>query len=178
MNPESHIMTMAHAEVRNYVIPGLSSFLIGGEQHGKVRLFQCSRHHHESIIPHSHRFDFACPVLEGAVRNVLWKIDKRGDQYEVSRLWKDGEGPGRNYHRRSDVEREYGVYFSFEKTYKPGEWYSMAASEIHSIYFSAGARVLFFEGPELREFSEYLEPVVGGRTVPTFEVKNWMFERT
>ena len=74
---------------------------------------------------------------------------------------------------RAGVER----FIYQDTTYSAGECYSMTAQEIHSIHFSRGARVLFFEGPSKRNDSVILEPFVDGEIVETFEVKPWMFKR-
>src|SRR5688572_7069582 len=85
------LLKMAHSPIRNYAIPGLTSSLIGAPSPaGTVRLFQNSRDHQEPIVPHSHRFDFMCWVLAGAVRNRVWRramsYDKNADFYRSSRL--------------------------------------------------------------------------------------------
>ena len=73
------LKAMANSRLGNYAgIPGLSSSLLGGPKHGRVRLFDCSRAHEESIVPHSHRFDVLCLVLRGAVENHLWHGLKTG----------------------------------------------------------------------------------------------------
>lgn len=54
----------------------------------------------------------------------------------------------------------------------------MLASEVHSIHFSRGAQVLFFEGPTVADTSIILEPNVDGETIPTFRVEPWMFKRS
>lgn len=62
--------------------------------------------------------------------------------------------------------------------YVHGDFYSMKASEIHSITFSRDALVLFFEGPEKATETLILEPFVDGQTVPTFQVQPWMYAPT
>lgn len=51
----------------------------------------------------------------------------------------------------------------------------MKAEEIHSITFSRGASVLFFEGPRKTDTSTVLEPVVDGETIPLFRTEPWMY---
>ena len=164
---------MRNSRIDNYAIPGLSSSLIGGEGFGKVRLFECSRDHQEQITPHSHRFDFVALVLRGDVRNIVWTPHTNGDCFRVSTLTYGGE-PG-NYTVNSD--RAHCNMIPCTSSYKEGEWYSMKAEEIHSIQFDKGAAVLFFEGPEISDWSLILEPVVDGLVIPTFKREPWMFIR-
>jgi len=166
------IQPLVNSPVKNYVIPGLTSSLVGGVGNGTVRLFTCERTHEEPICPHSHRFSFTCFVLAGAVRNRIWRRAYSGDQYEALRLIKTGQFGA---YEKSIGER--GRYAFNELSYGPGEMYSMKHDEIHSIYFSAGASVLFFEGPEVQNESLVLQPVVDGETVPTFRVESWMFQK-
>lgn len=166
---------MKHSPVRNYAIPGLTSWLIGAPTaQGCVRLFECSREHHEQITPHSHRFDFECHVLAGHVRNIIWTpvTEEKGDRFaETSLLYQGGIG---------HYETKLCGIDSYEGSaylHKAGTSYSMKADEIHSIYFSRGAKVLFFEGPKIADSSIILEPYVDGEIVPTFKVEPWMFKR-
>lgn len=168
------LQTMKHSPITNYGgIPGLTSWLIGGmNEHGIVRLMECSRNHHEPIIPHSHRFDFECLVLAGEVRNVIWTRNVLADHFQESTLIYGGE-PGLYSRLAGDVN---GWYFE-SQTYSAGERYSMTANQIHSIYFTRNTSVLFFEGPQVTEESMILEPNIGGVTVPTFKVEPWAFKR-
>jgi hypothetical protein len=165
------LMRMRHSPVRNYAIPGLTSWLIGEPSpRGTVRMFECSREHVEPISPHSHRFDFQSWVLRGTVRNRIWRSDTSADLYRQVRLKYDGD-IGRYIHEPGSVSR-----WGFEDhVYNEGECYSMKYYQVHSIYFSRGAVVLFFEGPQVTEQSIALEPVVDGVAVPTFKVEPWMF---
>ncbi len=54
------VLGMANNPIRHYIAPGLTSSLVGGGGHGKVRLFQADRETREWVTPHSHRFDFTC----------------------------------------------------------------------------------------------------------------------
>lgn len=68
--------SMAHSGIHNYVVPGVSSYLIGGTPQGGegcVRLFHCERDQQEAVTPHSHRFNFHCVVLKGQVINRVWR---------------------------------------------------------------------------------------------------------
>lgn len=179
MTPElvSFIEQMKHSPAHNYVIPGLTSWLIGmpSKEHGCIRMFTMSRTHEEPIIPHSHRFDFRCLVLRGVVHNHIWSRQPRhlgGDQYEVSNVTYEGV---LGKHQRSVAERAF--FARDAKTYKTGEEYAMRAEQFHSIYFERGTSVLFFEGPNRLELSQVLEPVVDDEAIPLFKTEKWMFRR-
>lgn len=167
------IESMLHSGLDNYAIPGLTSYMVGGPEHGRVRLFECSRQHQEAITPHSHRFDFSCLVLSGFVRNVHWveTQDEDADEFQLSTLTYDGE-PG-EYTSCTERVAKFHPLISVHRT---GEWYSMNAEEIHSIFFDRGTKVLFFEGPTKSDTSLILEPFVNGLHVQTFDVANWMFQ--
>jgi hypothetical protein len=174
---------LKHSPIKNYAIPGLTSWMIGEVNglDGCVRLFECSRTHVEQIIPHSHRFDFKCQVLEGEVINRYW-INKnksvnelradRYDPYQASELIYSGN-PG----EYTKSVSESGEWRFYEKRYTPGQVYSMTADEVHSIIFSKGAKVLFEEGPTVSDRSIVLEPIVDGEVIPTFKVESWMFKK-
>lgn len=171
------LQRMKHSTIQNYGgIPGLSSSLLAGiSEHGVVRLMECSREHQEPIIPHSHRFGFHCMVLEGEVRNVIWKREHGwgADQYITSILKYTG-APGRY---EKIVGTEPHGWACVSRVYVAGQEYSMSANEVHSIFFSKGAVVLFFEGPNESESSILLEPFVNGERVPTFKIEPWMFKK-
>lgn len=172
-----HLKMMANSGLVNYAgIPGISSHLIGGPKHGKVRLFQNSREQRTEITPHSHRFDLLCLVLRGEVVNQLWKQAPddchRADKYVASLMLYEG-GPGELV--RTETLPAY-AYACTEELYECGQFYSMRAHEIHSIRFSRDAVVLFFEGPEVTAETMILEPFVEGRRVPTFHVAPWMYQ--
>lgn len=170
---------MMHSRVRNYATPGLTSSLIGGEGHGKVRLFLSDRDTREWITPHSHRFDFTCLVLRGSVENILFK---RATYYGY---------PGSNLYMTATVRPQNGGLGGYEiarggmaepwteeaSTYKEGDTYSMTSRQIHSIRFSRDAIVLFLEGPEVVDTSVVLEPYSNDELVPTFATAPWMFKR-
>lgn len=169
------IKSMARGHVRDYVIPGLTSSLVGGEGKGMVRLFTQERHHEEPITPHSHRFDFQCLVLEGKVTNRIWyeASGPNADPYQMTTL--EHHGSFGDQTRKGATEQAFWQCTS--RDYKKGEIYSMRAEEIHSIFFGKGAVVLFFEGPNKSDTSCVLEPVSNGRVIPTFKVEPWMFKK-
>ena len=172
------LLKMAHSPVRNYVVPGLTSSLIGQSgPNGTVRLFQSERDQIESIAPHSHRFGFQCWVLRGMVRNWVWEQsyadhDPTCDEFMRSTL--EWQGRIGQYVKR---EQSAGRWRYRERSYQAGQCYAMTAEEIHSIYFSRGAIVLFLEGPTERNWSDVLEPYVDREVIPTMEVRPWMFKR-
>lgn len=170
------VWTMAHSRISNYIIPGLDSYLIGGlGRAGVVRMFHCTRNHHEVIIPHSHRFDFTCLVLNKQVVNEVWtrRVESTddGDVYMATTMGFDKMG---GYVRGGSEKGCWSPTFS---TYRMGETYEMKSAHVHSIRFMKGSQVLFFEGPKVSDTSVILEPVVGGHHVETFKVEPWMFIR-
>lgn len=169
------IHKMKHSPAHNYVIPGLTSWLIGTPhpRMGCVRLFTMSRMHEESIIPHSHRFDFTCRVIKGRVRNRQWFITDthQGDPYQVSDVTYEGV---LGKHQQTALRVNYYTYD--ERSHTAGQEYSMKAEEFHSIFFDKGTEVLFFEGPNRLEKSQILEPIAQGNVVPLFKTENWMFQ--
>ncbi|MCY1166567.1 hypothetical protein D9M73_65090 [compost metagenome] len=169
---------MCHSPVRNYVIPGLTSYLIGQpSETGTLRFFHNARDHQEAITPHSHRFDFQCLVLKGEVQNRVWtrlpiESMQRGDSYMVSELrYRNGIGKYRK------TEQGHSRWAYADSHYGAGDWYSMSADQVHSINFGAGTEVLFFEGPTVSDWSVVLEPYVDGETIPTMKVEPWMFRK-
>lgn len=167
------ILSMRSKSLKNYIIPGLTSSLIGGEQAGCVRLFECGREHEETITPHSHRFDFRALVLRGTVTNHIWesKILSNGDPYQCTRLIYLG-APGQYEKEPIEVSR----WTKSSIKYSAGHWYGMTHDQVHSIQFSRNAIVLFFEGPEVARESVILEPWVDGETIPTLRTEPWMFQ--
>jgi hypothetical protein len=172
---------MAHSPVHQYVVPGLTSSLVGGPGHGTVRLFESDRDTREWVTPHSHRFDFACLVLAGEVENLVYtrSIDPGGgsNAFAVGTC-RPLYGSVRGLGEYEIVHGTTGQQFiEGSNTYVAGDVYAMKHDEIHSIRFSKGAKVLFFEGPEVAQESVFLEPFSNGKTIPTFKVEPWMFER-
>ena len=133
-----------------------------------MRLFECTHSNPVPITPHSHRFDFTCVVLEGTVHNLVWQESDRGSLYELA----EQIGKLGNYEL---LPMKQANYACVEHIYHKGDVYSMRSEEIHSIFFSKGAKVLFIEGPERSEKSLVLQPVVNGRVIPTLKTEDWMF---
>lgn len=171
------LLAMAHSPLRNYIIPGLTSSLIGNPSlAGTIRLFESEREHQETVVPHSHRFDFQCWVLAGAVTNRIWTKgwdgDREADWYAATELRYAG-APGE--YARGEVFDARWTYR--DTTYAANDWYRMKADAVHSIRFGRGAKVLFFEGPTISETSIILEPMVDGRVIETMKIEPWMFKR-
>lgn len=168
---------MRHSPAHNYVIPGLTSWLIGAPHptHGCVRMFTMDRVHEENIIPHSHRFDFRCVVLEGKVVNHLWEetTEVLGDPYQISDVSYEGI---LGKHRQTPIRN--GWFRRVSATYDRGTEYGMLAEQFHSIQFAKGTTVLFFEGPNRLDLSQVLEPISQGEVVPLFRTEPWMFKRS
>ena len=174
----TELLAMAHSPIRNYIVPDLTSSLIGETgKNGCVRLFESRRNQQQSITPHSHRFDFQCIVLAGEVTNRVFRkdfdynSDSNSDLYCESTLNYNGKVGS---HKRS-AKKEVGRYVYEDTWYGEGECYSMTHKQIHSIKFSKGTKVLFFEGKTRANQSVILEPVVEGEIIPTYKVEDWMF---
>ena len=172
-----HLELMSHSHVQNYVIPGLKSSLIGAptDCNGLVRMFSIDRVQHENISPHSHRYDFTCLVLAGHVDNTIWEEvsdSTIGDEYVVIINKYKGE-----IGKYETLFGRTANYITRTVRYFPGDIYSMTHTQIHSIVFSKGARVLFFEGPPLATTSVMLEPCVDNERVLTGRIQDWMFQK-
>lgn len=170
---------MKHSPVYNYATAGLTSSLIGGADHGKVRLFMSDRDTREWVTPHSHRFNFTCLVLAGSVENILFTrasyLNQPGANAYVMGTVRPSNGGLGGYELSRGSTPE--AWIEESATYGVKDTYSMTSKQIHSIRFSRGAIVLFLEGPELVDNSMILEPWSNDRVVPTFESRSWMFER-
>lgn len=127
------VMKMAHSPVKNYAIPGLTSWLISEKESGTIRMFHMERDHIECIVPHSHRFDFHCIVLEGEVENILYHCQDNfpddADLYVQTISMYNGEiGSYTNsIHKHPLACKMQRVQ------YGEGDQYSMKSNEIHSI---------------------------------------------
>lgn len=159
--------------LNNYVIAGLTSTLL---TNGKFRLFECERAHYDFITPHSHRYDLTSVVLQGEVTNTIFKpvldFESGGDEFVVSDLtFNDKFGSYEKVLRNSPQK-----FKATDKKYSAGHVYYMEFSDIHTIRFSKGAKVLVIEGPEVSNTSVCLEPRVNGEHIPTFETKPYMFK--
>lgn len=127
-----HLRQMAHSPLHNYVIPGLTSWLIGQPgPNGAVRMLECSRQHTEVVTPHSHRFDFRCVVLKGKVRQHLWAPNDDGDLYaEIEQKYMGTPG---TYTTQEIGRRRWKRLY---RDYLAGDEYGMSAEEVHHIDFN------------------------------------------
>lgn len=176
------LLAMKHSPIHNYVIPGLTSWLLAEPtMEGVLRLFECTREHEEAITPHSHRFDLTCHVLEGTVRNILWhtrdlsegQAGEREDLFTETTMGYDG-----NIGEYAELSSKIVAARRVETWYGPGDTYSMASHEIHSIRFSKGAKVVLIEGPVRSLTNVVLEPYeLGFGRLKTMRTEPWMFRR-
>lgn len=171
------LIGMSVSKISNYVIPGLESYLLAKHESGScVRLFVSTRGHQESIVPHSHRFDFQCIVLEGSVTNIIWTRclpDLRNSDEFMVTTHKYMNTPGLYEQQESFTSN----FVCSATTHVAGENYGMSHDQIHSIRFSRGAAVLFFEGPPVSDSNVVLEPLVDGVRIPTGTTQPWMFRK-
>jgi hypothetical protein len=166
---------LAHSPVTNYVVPGLTSYLIGSpSEHGCVRMFHSEREHQECLTPHSHRFDLQSWVIQGSVTNIIWTPttdeDPNADLYKTTVLNYKGD-----IGQYTPSEGGVNKWKAFAKRYSEGDCYQMNAEEVHSIRFSRGAIVVIFEGAQVSDSSIIIQPYVNDKLVPTFKVEDWMF---
>lgn len=180
METPSHIKSILYMKrnpLQNYIVPGLTSWLLADlKEKGMIRLFEMERHQEMAIAPHSHRFDFDCIVLAGSVVNTLWRPSyniKNGDEFQITSLEYMGQ-PGQYKETRGGIMN----YTPLVQEHKEGDKYGMRFDEIHSIKFSRGAKVLFFEGPSKTTHTTLLDPYVNGQRVPQSAIQPWMFHKT
>lgn len=179
------LKAMKHSSVLNYALPGLTSYLIGGGKHGLVRIFESDRNIEEMITPHSHRYDFCAYVISGRVENYTYVRaqsraaynDPLANPYWVSFLQTKAAKGEEIIPGEYDHEEGYGpVSFIVDRQiYTEGCWYTVHHSDIHSIYFAKGTKVLVLEGPDVTNRTTILEPYANGGRVPNFHVAPWMF---
>lgn len=173
------LRSMKHSPIHNYVVPGVTSWLIGGQSpFGILRMLVCERHQVEAVAPHSHRFDSSCTVLSGTVRQRIWTPTGThdGDFYAAKTIHLAVVDTPGKYLSKQDAESDVRRWDFVDKVYEAGESYEMPASQVHSIYFSRGTEVLFLQGPDLSNSSIVLEPFVNGKVVKTFIVEPWQFK--
>lgn len=174
------IEPMLTSRLRNYIVPGLTSELVGdGDRCGKVRLFTATRAATDFITPHSHRFHFTALVLAGLVKNTLFQGDgasAASEEWCASTITRvcGANGIEKFEHNRS---ADPVPWVRETAAYGPGQAYRMMDYEIHSVQFARGTKVLLFEGPPTTTRSVMLEPWCDGAVVPTFKVEPWMFLR-
>jgi len=171
-----NLINNSQSVLKNYIVPGLESRLLGGN----MRLFVNTREQFHHIAPHSHRFDFSCVVLQGHVINMIFKecppstcepVTAVADLFSVSVSRYKGS-PGNYEH--SFARKSF--WTNYKNKHVAGDVYMMSHDQVHSIIFSRDAVVLFIEGEEVCDSSLVLEPSDGGY-INTFKVEPWMFMR-
>ena len=172
-NLRRSLETKKHSPLRNYIVPGLTSWIISKNcTDGLVRMFEMEREQMEFIAPHSHRYNFRCHVLEGKVWNrKFYKFDGGDTWAEWIHAYQGTPG-------QYDVQSSGTYSYTYEeREYRAGDDYSMEAKEIHSIRFAKYTKVLFWERESDRSHSVLLTPHVNEvGTVPFPTPEPWMFK--
>jgi hypothetical protein len=169
-----YLLSVAHSPIYNYVVPGITSWLITNPSpNGCVRLLHSSRDQYSYVTPHSHRFNFTAIVLKGEMENILFQLslETNSDSYYSSTLFYGGK-PG-EYEKSSHNVEDYST---ISTTYKELESYEMQSNQIHSVYFARDTYVLITEGPQVTKATTILEPVVNGKVIPLFKIEPWMYK--
>lgn len=174
------VKAMRSNRLKNYIVPGLHSSLIGAaSDYGKVRLFEAERYTRDTVTPHSHRFGFTCLVLHGAVENTIYETAIAPYSAEMWIRSTVTQVCGKNgLQEFKHVREEEPRFFKATSTvYRAGDTYRLRHTDIHSIVFEKDTKVLFFEEPSVQDWDWMLEPFVEGKLVPTFKTEPWMFEK-
>ena len=182
MKTDQVLKQMVTRSIDNYISPGLISHLVAvSEKGGMVRMFENTREQMVSVTPHSHRFDLTCIVLEGEVRNTIFNtvrhqrnghIAEGAEAFVVKDISYCG-GVG----KYREVGQDKYFHTSLSRVYKQGDIYSMTYDQIHSIWFSKGAKVLIIEGVDRTNTTKVLLPIdKNGVVIDTMKVEDWMFK--
>lgn len=186
--PLAFLIQRKHSPIHNYIIPGLSSWLIDEPEEGvKLRMFIATRHPQEVIAPHNHRYDHRARVLIGEVVNTIWIPDGNlGDEFEKEILRYSSQT---GIYVRSVGERSkwrptahvYGATQLPQRAYDRGgndyREYNLSAEAVHSIKFKRNTILLLEEQPDKVNESFLLNPVELGRTCNIGATQPWMFQR-
>lgn len=178
----STVLAMAHSPMFNYIVPGLTSWLVGGHPsdtgRGCTRLFTCDSNNLVWPTPHSHRFNFEATVLQGEVINRIYVPTDRFERSQTERYQSHLLPYLGNVGKYGEpVENGEGWYTHEDMTYTEDDTYYMRAAEIHSIHFARGTAVLMMEEPSLADQSEYIIPTDGVGFIDTMKSEPWMFQR-
>lgn len=175
------LLKLKHSPIKNYVVPGLTSWLITQPgPNGCMRLFTASRSQTHFVTPHNHRYDFTAFVIQGYVVNTIYRLIKEEDEndemsdaerFAVCDLHKDFTGVF------AVEQKESAMFVPEESEYHQGSSYSMRYEQFHTIEFSKDAIVLVIESEQKSGISEILQPVVDGVMIPTFKVEPWMYQK-
>ncbi len=167
---------MSHSQVNNYIVPDVSSKLLGSDdgEHGRFRIFDSRRDQDMLVTPHNHRFNLWSMVIQGQVENTVYTPDRdNGDLYMQTSMRYNGEIG--KYVRGSFQEKRYVKKIN---SYTAGSSYYMRFQDIHTIKFHKDTVLLIVEGKPIREINEILEPVTQDgthiRTIPD-ETPAWQF---
>jgi hypothetical protein len=171
------VKSLMHSPVRNYAVPGVTSYLVKETDEYLFRAFHMERHQITTIVAHSHRFNLYSYVLQGRVMNTIWHpVDEVADDldafYKTELNYKNAFGKydmldvGLNYYKPSNHH------------YEAGDDYYMSSSDIHMISFEKNTLVLIREDKNSYIDKSYiLEPVDKNlKRIPTFKVESWMFQ--
>lgn len=166
---------------RNYIVPGLDSYLLCGDNgRGFVRLFVMRRLQETVIVPHNHRYDFHCQVLAGDVTHRTYELGE-----VISAPRQDTTHAIMGYNpaspdRTGDVFAYTNVEHVTDEKHNAGDTYELKYKDFHTVMFAKGAEVLFFEGPSfMRHTSKYLVPYdqVNKAPLDTYYWRDWMMKR-
>jgi hypothetical protein len=168
------LMAQAHSPIYNYVLPGLTSYLIGdiAEDGIRTRMFVASRDQRIHVTPHNHKYDFTAKVVHGTVHNIAWNRVEGEDAYAVISL----TGELGRYARTLEPNEVCG-FAPHSSVYTAGASYSMLAPELHSVVFTKGSVIVIKEGPMVQPVTQILLPWVRGKVLDTMHVADWMFSK-
>lgn len=161
--------------IKNYVVPGLESVLLGESDGFKVRMFHMTEHQMMHVTPHSHRFNLLSYVLEGEVEHITYHETTRYD--DLQKLFKlavlEQEGQLGEY--KTNIHSN-GSFRCYSAKYVAGGSYFLNAEDYHSVVFAKGTKVLFIEGPQVAT-PKILVPLVKGTVCSTLFTADWMFQK-
>lgn len=155
--------------IKNYVVPGLDSILLARTQEGGcLRLFHSTRDQEIYVVPHNHRYDFTCYVLDGGLTNILYLPESTGlPTHRAATYNRETHSWDNEY--VSDVRM-----YQSTTTYAKSESYSMKSDEFHSVTFLQNTKALMMEGPPVSKSSKMLIPLRDGQPLDILLWKDWM----
>jgi hypothetical protein len=158
--------------INNYIIPGLRSTLLVDRttSGGRVRRFDMLREQEYFIVPHDHRYNFDCFVLDGGVTHYTYDLEKAQKENATHVIV-----PYDHADHAIDTEQPTWVKaYMCTESFRAGDRYSLSHADFHSVRFSSGASVLFIEGAQQKPGSSCLLPYSDGRICNTFLWDDWM----
>lgn len=164
----------SRAVLLNYIVPGLKSTLLATLPAGGVlRVFEMTREQESEIVPHNHRYDFQCYVLEGFVQHTVYHISDDEPKHRATHAIVP-------YSRLThELDRDVATHVRARaetKMYEAGSTYGLNSAEFHRVRFSYGAKVLFHEGNSLTETSSVLVPYCNGEICDSYVWRDWMMK--